>query len=166
MGREKNGMVPFSGVADPVNAGLLHAAFAEGANPKAQPRFSPEDESREQRQFDILMGTLRAGLRTGETTTSSALRPLTTVMVVVTADDLAKKTGAGWIDDVNEPVGAVTVQQLACDAGITPIFLGSKGQVLYLGTPVRLFSRVQRQPLAVPGRRLRLAGLFRSTVLV
>jgi hypothetical protein len=171
-GQEINGMVPFFGWADPTNAALLKEMNAEGANPKAQPRFLSEDEAataqttqivdedgtvhtkiidprtREQRQFDIMMGTLRAGLRNSERP-SSSLRSLTTVMVAVTLDDFERKTGAGWLDDVDAPVGAATVQQLACDGGITPIFLGSHGEVLHLGTPVRLFSRVQRKALAV-----------------
>jgi hypothetical protein len=172
MGIERRGMTHFSGWADPASAGLLRAMQSDGANPKARPRFLSDEEraaaktteirdedgtvhttiidprTREQRQFDVLMGTLTAGLRNADTK-STSFRPLTTVMVTVTLDDFEKKTGAGWIDDIDQPIGAATVQQLACEGGITPIFLGSTGEVLHLGTPVRLFSRVQRKALAV-----------------
>jgi hypothetical protein len=172
MGIERGGMTYFSGWADPTSAGLLRAMQSEGANPKAQPRFLSDEEraaaktteirdedgtvhttiidprTREQRQFDVLMGTISAGLRNADSK-STGFRPLTTVMVTVTLDDFENKTGAGWIDDIDQPVGAATVQQLACEGGITPIFLGSQGEVLHLGTPVRLFSRLQRKALAV-----------------
>ncbi|CAN5357748.1 HNH endonuclease signature motif containing protein [soil metagenome] len=158
LGREKNGVTPIRGSLDPTSAGLVKAAFAEGTNPKAQPRFLPEDEladaetaqiidedgtvhttvidprTREQRQHDILIGTLTAGLRNADKK-STTLRPLTTVMVTVTLDDLEKGKGAGWIDDVTAPVAATTVEQLVCDGGATPIVLGKSGEVLYLGTP-------------------------------
>lgn len=172
IGLERNGMTHFSGWADPTNAAKLRAMESEGANPRAQPRFLSDEEladaetteirdedgtvhttiidprTREQRQFDVLMGTISAGLRNADKK-STSLRPLATVMVTVTLDDFEHETGAGWIDDVDPPVGAATVQQLACEGGITPIFLGSTGEVLYLGTPVRLFSSAQRKALAV-----------------
>jgi hypothetical protein len=169
---DRDGMSVFGGKCSPTVAGLIRAALAEGANPKAEPRFLPEEElaeaetteiidedgtvhtkvidprTREQRQHDIIIGTLTAGLRNSEKK-STSLRPLTTVMVTVTLEDLENGTGAGWIDDVTEPVAATTVDQLVCDGGATPIVLGKSGEVLYLGTPVRLFSAGQRKALAV-----------------
>ncbi|CAN5174609.1 HNH endonuclease signature motif containing protein [soil metagenome] len=169
---DRDGMTIFGGKCSPTVAGLIRAALAEGGNPKAQPRFLPEEElaaaetteiidedgtvhikvidprTREQRQHDIIIGTLTAGLRNADKK-STSLRPLTAVMVTVTLDDLQNGTGAGWIDDVTEPVAASTVEQMVCDGGATPIVLGKNGEVLYLGTPVRLFSVAQRKALAV-----------------
>lgn len=77
------------------------------------------------------------------------MRPLTTVMAVVTLKDLQAGTGVAWLDDIDEPVSAITAQQLACDAGYREIVLGTSGEVLYLGVTRRLFSAVQRKALAV-----------------
>ena len=167
LGREVNGMSPFSGWADPTSSALLRAMFAEGANPSAKPRFlNPDDlvddeptgdgeiidtirdpRTREQRQFDILIGTLTAGLRRSEQ--GGSFRPMTTVMAVVKLGDLLNRTGVGWLDDVDEPVSAATMQQLACDAGYREILVGNSGEILNLGTTQRLFSGPQRKALAV-----------------
>jgi hypothetical protein len=44
LGREVDGMTPFSGLADPVNAGLLRAALSERTAPTRQPRFVDPDD--------------------------------------------------------------------------------------------------------------------------
>ncbi|MCU1584366.1 MAG: hypothetical protein JWM49_922 [Microbacteriaceae bacterium] len=173
LGREVNGMSPFSGWADPTSSALLRAMFAEGANPSAKPRFLDPDDllnkeeggaeftgdcgevietirdprTREQRQFDILIGTLTAGLRRSEH--DGGFRPMTTVMAVVKLTDLRKGTGVGWLDDVDEPVSAATMQQLACDSGYREVLVGDGGEILKLGTAQRLFSGPQRKALAV-----------------
>jgi len=155
IGRERDGMTPFSGQADPVSAAMLRAALAE--RPGATPRFSdpelasddPHDpRTFQQRQFDVAFGLITAGIRATETP-SGNLPPLSSVMAVITASDLEKGVGVGWLDGVSEPVSAATVQTLACDAGVTPIVLGDNGEVLHLGLTRRLFSRAQRRALAV-----------------
>ena len=74
---------------------------------------------------------------------------MTTVMAVVKRDDLLNRTGIGWLDDVDEPVSATTMQQLACDAGYREILVGDSGEILKLGTTQRLFNGPQRKALAV-----------------
>ena len=87
IGREVNGMAPLRGWADPASSALIRAMFAESANPAVTPRFLDQDSAdpdspdpddgdvvdrvrdprtREQRQFDILLGTISAGLRSVE----------------------------------------------------------------------------------------------------
>ncbi|MFP7761386.1 DUF222 domain-containing protein [Marisediminicola sp. LYQ85] len=178
LGREINGLTRFSGTCDSVGGALLRAVFADGSAPGVTPRFlSSEDggeadggtgadadgdgdadaaivervrdpRTREQRQYDIVMGTLTAGLRAAETT-RGGLRPTVTVMAVTTLDALQTGRGVGWLDDVAEPVSAVTMQQLACDAGYQPILLGEAGEVLHLGHKREFFSTAQRKALAV-----------------
>lgn len=170
LGQEVNGMTPFGGVADPINAGLLRAAFATNAGPKVTPRFLNEKDeaagteqipgedgettaavsdprSREQRQFDIVIGLLMAGLRSAEG--KHGMRGLTSVMAVIQLSDLENGTGRGWIDDVQEPVSGATVRELACDSGFQPIVLGVNGEVLHLGRLERYFTPAQRKALAV-----------------
>lgn len=163
LGRERNGMTPFWGNADPVSAAQLKAAFAESTAPDAQPRFlAPEDcddipavddgdavtrvhdpRTREQRQLDVLIGLLLAGIRsTGQGRTA-------TVMAVVRLSDLESGRGSGWLDDVAEPVSAETIRELACDAGFRRILLGNDGEVLAEGRHERYFTPAQRRALAV-----------------
>lgn len=166
LGRERNGMTPFSGACDPVSAALLRAAFTESNAPDAAPRFLSDEDaacaeeplttpgeaaaelprdprSREQRQLDVLIGLVTAGLR------STGMRSTATVMAVVTLDDLKSGTGVGWLDDVDEPVSAATIRELACDAGFRRILLGNDGEVIALGRLERYFTPSLRRALAV-----------------
>jgi len=102
----------------------------------------------DQRNFDIVMGLITAGIRSSESTRKS-MRSLTTVIAVVNKKDLEAGTGVGWLDDVAEPVSVATISELACDAGIRTLVLGDNGEPLYLGRTERLHSRAQRLALAV-----------------
>ena len=159
IGQEVNGLSKFGGYADPVNAALLKAALAERSGPNVQPRFLSAEElavatntrdprTTDQRNFDIVMGLITAGIRSSESTRKS-MRSLTTVIAVVNKKDLEAGTGVGWLDDVAEPVSVATINELACDAGIRTLVLGDNGEPLYLGRTERLHSRAQRLALAV-----------------
>ncbi|MDJ0334777.1 DUF222 domain-containing protein [Salinibacterium sp. G-O1] len=163
IGREENGLTRFGGHADPTNAALLKAALAERAGPNVIPRFldaqdAPADaesltgaardpRTLEQKQFDVVMGLLTAGLRSSEGEPGS-MRSVTTVVAVIKLSDLENGTGVGWLDDVDEPVSSATVRELACDGGVKVLTVGSNGEVLNLGRTQRLFSRHQRLALA------------------
>jgi len=170
LGKESFGMTPFSGLLEPLDAGLLKAMFTD-ADAATGPRFlSDEDRvngtmttlhedgsettvdrdtrTPEQRNADIVLGTLKAGLRASAKETGG-MRPTTTVSIVVTLDDLKNTTGAGWVDQVAEPLAITTVQQALCDAQSQQVLLGTFGEVLYLGPLVRLFSDAQKRALAV-----------------
>ncbi len=162
IGREVDGMTKFGGYADPTNAALLKAALAERSGPNVQPRFLSAEEimaidggctthdprTTDQRNFDIVMGLVAAGIRSSEGRRKS-MRSLTTVIAVVNKKDLEAGTGVGWLDDVDEPVSVATINELACDAGVRTLVLGDHGEVLYLGQTERLHSRVQRIAMAV-----------------
>ena len=163
IGREKHGLTRFGGYANPANAALLKAALAERAGPNVTPRFldvqdAPADaetltgaarnpRTLEQKQFDIIMGLLAAGVRSSEGQPGS-MRSLTTVVAVIRLSDLESGSGVGWLDDIEEPVSTATIRELACDSGIKVLTLGSHGEVLNLGRTQRLFSRQQRLALA------------------
>ncbi|MFP7833924.1 DUF222 domain-containing protein [Marisediminicola sp. LYQ134] len=133
-----------------------------------------DPRTREQRRLDVLIGTITAGLRsrdteravpteaapTGAVSTGAvprgaatagpgSLRPMTAVMAVITLDELRSGVGAGWLDDVTEPVSAPTVRTMACDAGFRPVLVGDAGEILHFGRTRRLFSAAQRKALAV-----------------
>ena len=166
LGREVNGMTPFSGAADPVSAALLRAAFAEHAGPRVQPRFLDtadcgeqhgesisvtsvvDPRSREQKHFDVFVGLVTAGLR-APGTGPGEMRSTSTVMAVINLADLESGTGVGWLDDVLEPISGASLRELACDSGIETIMLNKDGRVLHLGLKERFFSAAQRRALAV-----------------
>ena len=171
LGREKDGLTPFSGVLTPVDAALLASAFTEADKRGTAPRFLSDvdraagmvvatDESgestvtlvdgrtREQRHYDVVTGLIGAGLRhTGAE--PDGMRSNARVTAVITLDDLRDHSGVGWIDGVAEPVSSATVEQLVCSAGYAPILLGDAGEVLALGRTRRTFSPAQVRALAV-----------------
>jgi hypothetical protein len=176
LGREVNGMTPFSGLADPLNAALLRAAISERTAPSRQPRFlDPDDVSdsitdtipdgvsvgdgdgdhasadgrtREQRAFDIVFGLLTAGIRS-DNDAIGTLHGTATLNVVVNARDLIAGTGAAWIDDTLTPIAAETALEAACDGGIRLHIRGDHGEILYEGARQRYFTPAQRRSIAV-----------------
>ena len=166
LGREVDGMTPFSGLADPINAGLLRAALSERTAPSRQPRFIDPDDleatdesaafdgrpldgrTREQRAFDIVFGLLTAGIRTDRDAVGS-LHGTATVTVVVTAKELVAGTGAAWIDDILSPVSTATTREIICDGGVHLQIEDDKGEILWEGDRERYFTPAQRRALAV-----------------
>jgi hypothetical protein len=163
LGREVNGLSPFHGFADPINAALLRAAIAERTAPTRTPRFvdvndpavtvddqtglPTDDRSREQRAFDVVFGLLTAGIRADNSIVGS-LHGTATVTAVIRAEDLARGTGVAWIDDVLSPISTPTTQELICDGGIALQIESSKGAILWEGRTQRLFTPPQRRALA------------------
>jgi len=169
--RERNGITTVRAQCDASLASLFKAAFSEGTNPDSQPRFlSDEDReagtsrevgpdgeirerfvdprSREHVQHDILVGLLTAGLRsTG--LAPGEMRSLARVNIVITKEDFDTGHGVGWVDDLDEPIPAATVQQYACDAELRQVILGPNGEILELGKAQRLFTAAQRIALAI-----------------
>ncbi|MCU1407726.1 MAG: endonuclease [Glaciihabitans sp.] len=194
LGREAtNGMTPFNGQLDPLGAGLIKAIFTDAAR-SALPRFisdadraagtvtsdnddgtttTVEDDlrTRPQRQLDIIMGTLNAGLRASADHSGASMRSTVVVSVMVQLADLQKQYdidnagvgdgagfglaamrpagGVGWIDEVGDPISTATIRQLLCDGAFQQVLLGNAGEVLYLSRTHRLFSAAQRRALAV-----------------
>jgi hypothetical protein len=162
LGREVDGMTPFSGLADPINAGLLRAALSERTAPSRQPRFVDPDDpdvsldetgpldsrSREQRAFDIVFGLLTAGIRADNDAVGS-LHGTATVSVVISARDLVAGTGAAWIDDILSPVATATTREIICDGGMRLQIEADKGEILWEGRRQRYFTPAQRRALAV-----------------
>ena len=155
IGRETDGLTPFGGMADPVSAALLRAAFSDRTGPAVQPRFldrtleGADDETadprtREQRNFDVFVGLITAGVRA-----DVSPRPVAAVMATIELSALQSGQGVGWLDDVAEPIAASAIAELACDAGFQRIILGNHGEVLALGRRERFFTAAQRKALAV-----------------
>jgi hypothetical protein len=83
----------------------------------------------------------------------------TTVMVTVTLDQLRSELAtAGLISSEDLRISAGELRRLACTAGIVPVVLGGRSEILDLGRSSRLFSRAQRKALRIRDRRCRARG--------
>ena len=71
-----------------------------------------------------------------------------TLMVTISEESLTERSVAAGITEHGTPVSAGQLRQLACNAGILPAVLNSKGQILDLGREQRLHSSAQRKALA------------------
>jgi hypothetical protein len=71
------------------------------------------------------------------------------VRVLVSARDLAARTGHGRIEGHPDPISIQTVERIACTNGIVPIVFDPHGQVIDVGREQRLFTRRQRIGLTV-----------------
>lgn len=169
IGKEVNGMTPFHGLLEPVAAGLLKSLLTDADNATAPKFWSHEDRlsgtetiededgapflivrdkrTQAQRHADVLMGTLKAGLRANEAETGG-MRPTTTVSITVSLDDLKSGDGAGWIDQVEEPLNLAAIREAFCDGQWQHVLLGNFGEILYLGVLQRLFSAAQKRAIA------------------
>ncbi len=104
-----------------------------------------EDRTIAQLNADALADIARLSL-------SSADAPavLRSAVVVTRIDAEAFQSGRGHatIDGVDQPVSAATAHEVAASAGVAPLLLTGKGEVLDLGRAARLFSTAQKVALA------------------
>ncbi|MBF4765711.1 DUF222 domain-containing protein [Nocardioides islandensis] len=75
----------------------------------------------------------------------------TSVMVMITLDALRSETGLAETT-TGDTRTADHVRRLACQAGIIPVVLGGKGEILDLGRSKRLFTGPQRKAMALRDR--------------
>jgi len=77
--------------------------------------------------------------------------------VMIDLDTL--RTGLGSAEtSTGQTITAGQVRRLACTAGIVPVVLGARSEVLDLGRTRRLFSPAQRKALAIRDRTCRAEG--------
>ncbi|MBF4765883.1 DUF222 domain-containing protein [Nocardioides islandensis] len=75
----------------------------------------------------------------------------TSVTVMITLDALRSATGLAETT-TGDTLTADHVRRLACQAGIIPVVLGGKGEILDLGRARRLFTGPQRKAMAIRDR--------------
>ncbi|MBF4765652.1 DUF222 domain-containing protein [Nocardioides islandensis] len=81
----------------------------------------------------------------------------TSVMVMIDLESL--KTGTGLAEtSTGDRVTAEQTRRLACQAGIIPVVLGGKGEILDLGRSKRLFTGPQRKAMALRDRQCTADG--------
>ena len=87
----------------------------------------------------------------------------TTVMVTLDLDTLRTELGLGLGSGLaetstGETITAAEARRPACTAGIVPVVLDAKSEVLDLGRTRRLFSPAQRKAMAIRDRHCRAEG--------
>ncbi|RKE07757.1 uncharacterized protein DUF222 [Catellatospora citrea] len=90
-----------------------------------------------QRRADALTEICRRVLASGELPDNGGDRPQ--LVITVDYDDLARRTGAGLLDN-GATLTPDTVRRIACDAQVIPAVLGGDGQLLDLGRTRRLIT--------------------------
>ncbi len=118
-----------------------------------------DTRSVEQRRGQALVEVCRRATALSPAATPSGVKAA--VFVTIRWEDLREATGGGTVFagvDGGTVVGPATVRRMACDAGIVPVVLGSRGEVLDLGQTVRLFTAAQHKALWLRDRHCTFPG--------
>jgi hypothetical protein len=174
------GAVSVQGLLDPVQGEALLAALAAytaGPDPHGLAGRTPG-----QRRADALIDICTAALANPDRPSTGADRPQVTVTVSLEAlrRDLTDQpqTGAdpagrnplarpadpdrpATLGHCREPVCAETARRLACDAGIIPVLLGSRGEPLDIGRLTRVVPTGMRRALELRDGGCRFPGCDR-----
>ncbi|GLK17112.1 HNH endonuclease signature motif containing protein [Herbiconiux flava] len=138
----------------PEQGGVWFASIQAMQSPRATgPRFVEGDEyatadGRTQAQKNADTVTELIARAAGADDMPRINGAIATVNVHMTLDDLEKGRGVGWIDGIDQPVPASTVEQLRCSSPVAATLFGEKGEVLYHGKAKRLFTAAQNRALA------------------
>lgn len=113
-----------------------------------EPADCRDTRSAEQRRGEALVEVCRRATAVTPATTASGVKA--TVFVTIRWKDLRDGTGGGTVFggvDGGTVVGPETVRRMACDGGIVPVVLGSRGEILDVGRTWRLFTAGQQKAL-------------------
>jgi hypothetical protein len=166
--RKPDGMTRYTWLLDPEAAALVDGIYDQLTSPRrGGPRMVDKAEQQraatlerdprttDQLASDGFLELLGIAVSTDAGTDPGAgLRQLIgirnpAVRVLVSAHDLAGRTGHGRIEGHPDPISIETVERIACTNGIVPIIFDPNGQVIDVGREQRLFTRRQRIGLTV-----------------
>lgn len=172
LSRQADGMTRLSGLLDPESAAVVRDAVDGATSPRrGGPRFvSPGEQERaehiirdirttEQLALDALVDLVRIGGDVAPTEVIGTRSPA--VQVIVAERDLRAGRGLAHIEGQTEPVSIETAQRHGCSAGVIPIVIDPRGDVVALGRETRLYTRRQRVALAARDGGCRFPGCDR-----
>jgi hypothetical protein len=155
------GVVPFGGKLTVDVAAKLQTLFDAMLTPRTAPQCLTDEEQRDydeangrepgrakdprtpgQQRADIFASMIDSLARSGGAPTISGAAP--TVLVTVPAEVISNRQGTGLAVGVADPVPYSAIEQIICDGGIQPVFLGPDGQIVALDIKQRAFSRAQK----------------------
>ncbi|GAA4197901.1 HNH endonuclease signature motif containing protein [Microbacterium oryzae] len=118
------------------------------------PDAMPDTRSATQKRHDALMAMLEAASRAAETPSLGGAAP--TVMVHVSADDLARQANASGaaftrpvahLDGVDAPVPLGVAERIGCTGDILRAVFTAEGRLLSLSSVQRIFTATQRKAI-------------------
>src|SRR5829696_3518313 len=122
----------------------------QGRDAFSLPRRAPDDPRRDPRsaatrRADALLEIIGRGVAAPEGVTRS---PRATLVVTMSLEALREELHGIGVLDTDAVLSPSAVRRVACEAGIVPMVLGARSEVLDLGYRQRLFSPAQRRALA------------------
>lgn len=160
LGRATPSGVPLRGILLPEVAAQLQTIFDAQLSPKVA--FVPADEhvddegrliaplddrTRAHKQHDALAAALGVAASSGLLPTIGGHAP--TLIVSVTAEDLAEDTGYAYAQGCPEPISITVARHIACAGAIQRITTRKNGKIVEIGTTERVFNRHQRRAIAL-----------------
>jgi hypothetical protein len=151
-----DGVFYLNGRLDSEGGAILQTALnALGGPPTAEDRRTPK-----QRRADLLVELARQQLDGGNLPEVGGQRPHLAVTVSIAT--LANQPGSPAAElEWAQPIPAETARRLACDAAITPVFVGSESDQPQAGQTSRSISGSQRRALVVRDKGCRFPGCDR-----
>jgi hypothetical protein len=151
-----DGVFYLNGRFDSESGAILQTAL----NALSGPPMSEDKRSPSQRRADTLVELARQHLDRGSLPEVGGQRPH--LAVTVSMATLAKQPGSPAAElEWAQPIPADTARRLACDAAITPIFLGSESNQPQAGQTTRSISGSQRKALVARDKGCRFPGCDR-----
>ena len=151
-----DGVFYLNGRLDSEGGAILQTALnALGGPPTADDRRTPK-----QRRADLLVELARQQLDGGNLPEVGGQRPH--LAVTVSMATLANQPGSPAAElEWAQPIPAETARRLACDAAVTPVFVGSESEQPQAGQTSRSISGSQRRALVVRDKGCRFPGCDR-----
>jgi hypothetical protein len=131
----------------------LDGTDATDTGVSTEPIPGPVDtRTADQQRHDVFAAMVDGFARSGDTPTIGGASP--TVLVSVTADNLATGRGAGFVSlggygGETVPLSMRAVQQMVCTGGTQSVFLDADGAVIRLGSEQRCFTPPQRKAITL-----------------
>lgn len=182
LGSTRDGVVSIRGALLPEVAGQLQRLFDAYLSPRVDGppapgvRFAPSDEplsgddfdteweglvpldsrTRTQKQHDALAAVLGIAARHDDVPTLGGAAP--TLVVSVTAEDLARGSGWAHVDGVEEPVPLSVANHTARGGGVQRVLFDGRGRIVGIGVSDRIFTAHQRRAIALRDRECVIPG--------
>ena len=139
-----DGRVEFSGRLGPEQGEALRALIGPLAKPHAPDAAGPDTRTLPERQGEALVDVLDLASRSQDLPTEAGERPHVTVTVDYAT--LVSGVGTATLGDATV-ISAADARRIACTAGILPVVLGGRGEVLDIGRMSRKLTPHLRRAL-------------------
>lgn len=135
--------------------------FVEAARPAESARVSDDARTNEQLQYDTMMAILRTGAAADPAQAFGDRQP--GVRIIVPQQSLDRATdgtpaGTAFAEETQQALPASIAEQYLCNSGSTAIIVARDGNPLDVGRELRLFTKRQREALALRDGGCRWCG--------